>query len=197
MRASDRESSLKPADPDLELRKFEDMITELKVRYEQYFMGTVVHPPDKLHFDTVRCMRTLRTIPFMKPAHRYLLRSLENRYKSYNDYWRRVLREKEEGTYHKDLFKANMRARVAAEDVKMLAQRTGAPKALVDLFTSYKDALGQLGKDAKDLNFDKFHATLVAQAKAVKEAHGVKKVTFAVVVRNNKVTLQVKPKSEE
>jgi hypothetical protein len=193
---SGNNSSNKTQNAEEELRKFEDMISELKIRYEQYFMGTVVQPPDKLHQDTVRKMRTIRGIPFLRPSQRYLLRTLEYRYKSYNDYWKRVLREKEEGKYHKDIFKAEMRARYAAEDLKAL-ERAGAPKAIVDLFSNYRDALEQSGKNTKNLTFDSFQKILVKRAQAVKEQLGVKKVSMAVVVKNGKVTLQVKPKQEQ
>ena len=99
----------------MELAKLDAMIDELKVVFEQYFLGLTPYAPDKLHNQVKRQIRTLRRAPFKNSQMGYQLRTLEGRYNTLNTYWARVLREREAGTYHRDVFKANLRERLALE----------------------------------------------------------------------------------
>ena len=121
-----------------ELSKLEEMLGELKVLYEQYFLGVSPLPPDKLHTKVKMAFRAMRRAAFKSSEISYRLRALQTRYQTLNTYWQRVLREREAGTYSRDVFKANIRERAALEE--SFAQTAGgmAEKGLKSLFEAYR-----------------------------------------------------------
>jgi hypothetical protein len=181
-----------------ELDRLESMIQDLKVSYEQYFMGIMMIAPDHLHKGVKTKIRDLRKAPFKKSTDTFRLRTLEQRYQLFNNYWTRVLREKEEGTYHKDIFKAELRTKHAMVDSLAEGIKGAVQKGMVDLFKTYKTALERQspGRDTQELNFDKFQKQIIQRAKAFRKQHGEekKKLTFKVVIKNGKVTVQAKAK---
>ncbi len=178
------------ADLVLELDSLEKLIVSLKVEYEQYFSGAVTLAPEKLHADVRRNIRFLLKAPFKNSAMSYRLKGLERRYHTLNTYWQRVLKQREEGTYHKDVFRANLRERVRQEDENSKTQKGAAERGMHALFDSYKGALEKETGKKQNLDFDSFKKTLLARAKDFKDKHPGKKVSFKVVVRDGKVNLR-------
>lgn len=178
-----------------ELDRFAEAIQELKVNYEQYFSG--IHPlaPDKLHQNIKRQIRALRKAPFKNSALSYKLRMLEQRYNTYNTYWQRVLREREDGTYFKDVFKANMREAAIAEEQRSGTRAGMAEKGVRSLFEAYKQALEKTGGKPQNLDFGSFKDNLLKRAKDFQNKNSGKSLSFKVVVKNGKVSLQAKLKN--
>jgi hypothetical protein len=174
-----------------ELMEFEAMISELKIQYEQFFLGVQPIQPEKLHKDVQQRLRKLFTLPFKSSAMTYQLKTLENRYSTYNSYWQRVLREKEEGTYSKDIFKLELREKHAKEDLAATTSSAKADKHIKDLFLSYKDTLEKVSGRAQNIQFNDFHKIVLEKAKAIRNIHGQEgqKLSFKVVVKNGKVSL--------
>ncbi len=179
---------------DLELDRLEIRIEELRVQYEQYFVDIVPHPPDKLHNEIKKFIRHLLKAPFKNSASRFRLRTLIQRFQTYCTYWERVNKQREEGTYIKDVFKADLREQLQAQ----LAQETGeagaALKGLRQLFSTYQDALRKNGNGKADVNFDSFKKSLMKQAKALKEKHGNQKLQYKVMVKDGKVVIRASVK---
>lgn len=175
-----------------EIDKLEEQLEDLRIRYEQYFAGVIPIAPEPLQNLIKNKLRNLQKAPFRTSQINFRLRGVESKYNSYNCYWRRVMREKESGTYCKDVFKANLRARIAAEEAKQNGSG-GADKAMRQLFDTYKNALERVGSTKGDsLSFEAFRKSLIQRAKTLKEQHGVKKISFAVTVKDGKVSVQVK-----
>ena len=177
-----------------ELRRFEAMLEELKVTFEQHFMGILPLPPDKDHEDVKKLLRKLRRAPFRNSQMKYQLRSLESRYNIYNTYWQRVLREREAGTYVKDVFKAELRARLAEEEARAQTALGAADRQMRELFESYRLALERQTGRRPDLDYKSFRTSLVKRAKELKGKTGGKRLSFAVAVKDGKVVLQAKAK---
>ena len=179
---------------DIELDRLETKISELRVLYEQHFVEILPLPPDKLHKEVVRSIRILLKAPFKNSQTRFRLRVLVQRFQTYATYWERVQKQKEDGTYSKDLFKAEMREKML-EDAK--AEQTAgraAEKGLKQLFNSYEAALRKTGNDTAKLNFDSFKSSLMKQAKQLKEKTGVQKLHYKVIVKGNKVVVKASGK---
>lgn len=173
-----------------ELDKLELMLGELKVQFEQYFMGVRALPPDQLHKEVKVLIRKLMKSPFKNSSHKFKLRNLESRYHSFNSYWERVNRQREDGTYTRDIFKAELREKLAFDEAKAATPVGQASKAMTDLFNSYKEALvKQSGREQK-LDFERFQKNLLDRAKELKAQHGVKKVSFKIKVKDGKVSVQ-------
>ena len=110
------------------LDRLENDLNDLKVRFEQYFTGAMPLPPDKQHADLKRFLRQLRKAPFKNSALGYRLRTLEQRYNTFNTYWQRVVGALDSGTEVRVVFKACVRSRVGEADnheqtAKVISQR--------------------------------------------------------------------------
>lgn len=179
-----------------ELDRLDQMLEELKVQYEQHFSGILPLAPDKLHNEVKRQRRLLLKAPFKNSEMKYRYKSLDHRYNTYRSYWERVNREREAGTYQRDVFKANLRERMALEEAQAQTAEGKAQGHLAGLFKSYQDALEKSAGRKINVDFDAFKKMVVQRAKEFKEKNGAKKLTFKVVIKEGKVSIQAKAKEK-
>jgi len=92
------------------------VLDRTKTLYEQYFLGIQKQPPAVLHAEIERRLRDLAQLQIRNTGLRYRLATLQQKFGSYNAYWRRTLRQIENGTYIRNLSKIGREA-----------VRTGAP----------------------------------------------------------------------
>jgi hypothetical protein len=185
-----REKANEKLDLRAELDRLDAMIADLKKQYEMYFTGLLPLAPEKPHAEVKRKIRELLKAPFKTPAFSFRLKTLEGRYSTFNTYWQRTLKQREEGTYSKDVFKANIREKQAAEDTKAETAVGKAEKSMNALFESYKDALEKTTGKKQNLDYQAFQKSLIERAREFKASHADKKVGFKVVMKDGKVTIQ-------
>lgn len=176
----------------VELDRIEEALNHLKMTYEQYFSGLLPFAPEKEHAELKASIRRLRKAPFKSSALNFRLRTLESRFQTFNSYWQRILREREEGTYSRDVFKANLHEREAREAAHQRTKEGKASAQMKELFHAYKDALERQTGKAHNLDFKLFHENLVHSARELKKQVPGKKVTFSVVVQDGKVKLKAR-----
>ena len=181
-------------DIDRDLDQLEAKIAELRIQYEQYFVDVLPQPPDQLHAEVVRSIKSLLKAPFKNSATRFRLRTLIQRYQTYNTYWEKVKKQREEGTYFRDIFKAEMREKMTEEDAKYNSSNSTADRGMRQLFDSYQAALNKVGTATNQLNFDTFKKSLIGKAKELKQVHGVNKLSYKIVVKDGKVTVKAEAK---
>ncbi len=92
------------------LEVLEKALDRLKVLYEQYFLGIQKQAPSQLHTDAERRLRDLTQLQIRNTALRYRLATVTQKFGSYNQYWRRTLREIEQGRYVRNLAKLRRQA---------------------------------------------------------------------------------------
>ena len=114
-------------------------LEELKVKYEMYFLGVEKREPNKWREELKKKVLRIKEAFTRNAALRFRLQSLHARVLSYERMWLRSVREKEEGTYHRDVFKAKLHQEVrarkdreerevrAAEEIAALAAGTPVP----------------------------------------------------------------------
>ncbi|HET9623562.1 MAG TPA: hypothetical protein VFP84_19455, partial [Kofleriaceae bacterium] len=85
-------------------------LDRVKVLYEQYFLGIQKQPPTFLHTDIERKIRDIMQLQVRNTALRYRFATLQQKFGSYNSYWRRTLRQIENGTYARNLSKVGRQA---------------------------------------------------------------------------------------
>ncbi|HEU4733944.1 MAG TPA: hypothetical protein VFT22_38900, partial [Kofleriaceae bacterium] len=91
-------------------------LDRVKVLYEQYFLGIQKQPPTYLHTELERKIREIAQLQVRNTALRYRFATLQQKFGSYNSYWRRTLRQIENGTYTRSLSKIGRQAaRTGAE----------------------------------------------------------------------------------
>ncbi len=174
----------------LELDNLEAMIADLKIQYEQYFTGILPLAPEKEFARTKRKIYELIKAPFKNQAISFRLKTLEGRFSTFNTYWQRTLKQREDGTYSKDVFKANLREKIAAQEARAESKVGKAEKSMNALFDSYKSALEKTTGKKQELDYSSFQKSLIERAKEFKEKHKDKKVSFKVVMKDGKVTIQ-------
>lgn len=92
-------------------------LDRVKVLYEQYFLGIQKQPPTYLHTDVERKVRDLMQLQVRNTALRYRFATLQQKFGSYNAYWRRTLRQIENGTYTRNLSKVGRQAAKTGAEV--------------------------------------------------------------------------------
>ncbi len=89
---------------DLELR-----LDRLRASYEAYFMGYEKLEPGVQRKEVDRRLNVLRKENFRNTAIRFRLNVLFQKYSTYQNYWQRICRQIEEGTYKRHVAKARAR----------------------------------------------------------------------------------------
>jgi hypothetical protein len=92
-------------------------LDRVKVLYEQFFLGIQKQPPTHIHTDVERKLRELQQMQIRNTALRYRFATIQQKFGSYNNYWRRTLRQIESGTYHRNLAKIGRQAAQTGEDI--------------------------------------------------------------------------------
>lgn len=91
---------------DIALDELENRLDRLRSLYEQYFLGIEKIEPSIARKDVDRRFWVLRRTQIRNTARRFRLQVLVQRYNTFQQYWARICREIENGTYHRHLLKA-------------------------------------------------------------------------------------------
>lgn len=105
---------MKPREFDSRLSDLESEIAKLRAIYEQYFQGIERRPPVRLRERLDRQVRQLRRESPNNTALRFRYQTIFQRWITFTQYWDRISRRIEEGTYARDIRRAQRR-RAAAE----------------------------------------------------------------------------------
>lgn len=92
-----------------ECGRLEAEVEELKVKYEMYFLGVELREPNRLRDDLKKKVLRIKEKFTRNTGLRFRIQTLYARFLSYERLWQRSAREREEGTYRRDLAKARRR----------------------------------------------------------------------------------------
>src|SRR6185295_3768169 len=92
-----------------ELEDLETRIERLRALYEQYFMGIEKLEPQIPRKEVDRRIHLLRKEQIRNTALRFKFQMLIQRYNTLQQYWARITREIENGTYRRDVMRAAAR----------------------------------------------------------------------------------------
>jgi hypothetical protein len=80
-------------------------VEKLKILYEQFFMGFEKREPRALKKQIKNELRIMKEHPPNNTASKFLLSRIDTKFKTYEQYWNRILREIEDGIYKRQLKK--------------------------------------------------------------------------------------------
>ncbi|HSK01326.1 MAG TPA: MXAN_5187 C-terminal domain-containing protein [Kofleriaceae bacterium] len=125
-------------------------LDRLKTLYEQYFLGIQKQAPAFVHNDVERKLRDLTQMNIRATRLRYRLATLQQKFGSYNAYWRRTLRQIENGTYARNLAKIGREAARTGSEIpeEILA---AMPKRMREQVLRDRDAAIALAKRRQQL----------------------------------------------
>ncbi len=111
--------SAQPEAVDVEelLDYIDSTMERLKTLYEQYFLGMQKQAPSHLHTDVERRIRDILQIQIRNTGLKYRFATLQQKFGSYNSYWRRTLRQIEQGTYIRQLARLTRKAAQSGEEI--------------------------------------------------------------------------------
>lgn len=194
-----------------QIQLLEGKLAVLKVEYDKYFSGVEKIEPVKLKEEIKRIVRRLSTLYINNTAIRFRKDNAIAQFNSYNQYWNRILRQIEDGTYVRDVFKADYRDRAkmgadrndpaAAQknkaSVTETAQPAGSePRDFEDIFQNLITTKKKLGESTANIKFDVLSSNLKKQSDAIKRKFKVSHVDFIVEEKDGKATIKALPKKE-
>lgn len=148
------------------LDELESRLDRLRSLYEQYFLGIEKIEPAVARKDVDRRFWMLRRVQIRNTARRWRLQVLIQRYNTFQQYWTRICREIENGTYVRHLLKA--KKNLGAEPKTWAAKKRmgllrkdrprdaadagpeGASEASVDASAQLDGGIGTLGDSDSD-----------------------------------------------
>jgi hypothetical protein len=115
---------------DIALEELETRLERLRALYEQYFLGFEKIEPAVARKDVDRRIYVLRREKIRNTGKRFKLQTIIQRYNTFQQYWQRICREIENGTYKRHLLRAE---RVMGVDQLLtIASRRRFGKAAAD-----------------------------------------------------------------
>jgi hypothetical protein len=182
---------------DEDLQVLETKLKQLKLDYEQYFLGTRPREPAQGRSEVQKLFTIYSNTPIQNTALRFRFNSLAARYFALRRQWDLVLRQIEEGSYSRHVFKADLhdRARPAKAPA---AAAPATPNAVAapdfqDVYKDYLAACRSTGEDTKSLTQERMDKVLKGQADAIRKQYGCEEVKFRVVVEGGKARLKATP----
>lgn len=106
---------------DTQLEDLETRVERLRSLYEQYFLGIEKIPPQVAQKDVDRRIHILRREQIRNTARRFKLQTIIQRYNTFQQYWMRIMREIENGTYRRHVLRAERT--VGVTDLLTAAER--------------------------------------------------------------------------
>ncbi len=173
----------------------ENKLLQLKVDYDQYFLGSRPREPVMLRGEVQKLIAMYSNQAIQNTALRFKFGSICSRYQAYKRQWTEVLRQIEAGTYSRHRFKAELHERERHADP---IPDAAAPKASAAaapagdaLFRAYVEACRSCGQDVKGLTPAKLEGILAKQREQLRSRFGDgAAVTFRVAIEDGKAKLK-------
>lgn len=200
-----------------QLDALERRIHLLKVEYDKYFMGILKKSPAKEYDELTTLIRNMGKVTIRNTAHNFRYQTLKARFLTYDQYWQRILKQIEDGTFKRDQFRYSLKEKESealkrqseerkAEDAKKLAEEQkreekarevrdtiADQKRLQGLFNEFVAARKQCNERVDNVQFDKMVEFMQQQTNQIKQKYQAKAVEFQVVVDGGKTKLKAVP----
>jgi hypothetical protein len=221
------ESKKTIADAETTLDECDALLSELevlRVAYERYFLGQERMPPAAAHDTFKRRLATLRNGFVRQTAVKFRVQMLQSKYLTYERLWTRTLQEIESGTYRRDVYKAQRRAKkkdsvptdetppetrtvssVTIPGIPAASQPPSPPvpagndaslseSKLRAVYDAYVRAKRTCNEDVSKLSYESLASTLRKQAPGLLKQHNAQSLDFKVVIKDGKAVLRAVPK---
>ncbi|MFQ5329993.1 MAG: MXAN_5187 C-terminal domain-containing protein [Thermodesulfobacteriota bacterium] len=170
-------------------------LNNLQTEYEQYFLRIIKQEPLALRGEVERLIRACNSHPIHNTATKFKLNTISARYQTHKNYWTRIMRSIEDGTYHRDVFKLNL----SNPQLPPLVQGTNVtPKVkkgsrLKTLYDEYIETRVRCREVVRGITFEKLKYVILQEAERAKERYGCNSVSYKVSVRDGKAKIVIVP----
>lgn len=199
-----------------QLDGLERKIQLLKVEYDKYFMGIIKRPPSKEREEIEVFLRNFGRATIRNTAINFRFQGLKARFLTFDQYWQRILKQIEEGTFKRDQFRYSLKqkedelTRQQEEANKLEEQRLAEEKRKEEARRAARDTvedrdrLGLLFKEfiqrrqecrerTDNVQYDKMVDFMKQQTDALKQKYSCRAVEFQVVIDGGKTKLKAVP----
>lgn len=111
-----------------ETGKLEEELEALKARYEMYFLGVERREPARWREEVKKRVMRIKDAFTRNSGLKFRIQSLHARFISYERLWMRSAREKEAGTYRRDVLRARAHGKVREPEAAPPPAASAAPK---------------------------------------------------------------------
>lgn len=171
-------------------------LKQLRLEYEQYFMGGRKREPQLLRGEVQKIISYYANVPIRNTGHRFKFNNLRARFFSFRRHWDDTQRKIEDGRYDKHRFQAELhdRERGLGDAPEAPAAGARAPDGELDrLFRAWVEARDATGQGSAGLSRERLAGQLEQQAATLRQRFGVAEVRFRVVVENGRAKLKATP----
>ncbi len=168
----------------------DEAVKQLRISYERYFTGQERIEPKKEREAVKKELRRLLADDNKNTARRYRLQSLQATIITYEQYWNRLCRQIEEGTFLRDKKRAE----------RLLATRDEAPapptrehdetRRVYEDFVKLRQSLG----DQSQVPYEAFADSLAKQAELARTRLRCQEVVFKAAIKDGRVVLKARPR---
>jgi len=200
-------------DVNIEITRLENMIENLKKKYELFFFGLEKTPPSAERNQIESKIRELLNAFITNTGQRYRLQSVIGKYNSYQRYWDRILQQIEDGTYQRELLKRQIRQKEFARETYKKNEtyvigediNDNSPKDTIrvdkglsddyvkDLYNSYIQVKQTLGEPVGNISIEGFKKSLEKQLPSIKEKYKTDSIEFKISIKGGKATIKAIP----
>jgi hypothetical protein len=139
---------VEPAEIDIALEELEQRLERLRSLYEQYFLGIEKVEPSIARKDVERRFWLLRRTKLRNTARRFRMQLLVQRYNTFQQYWMRICRQIEAGTYIRHVLRAEKKFGSEAVTIKARRREAAMAKARELAAAARKPSQAEMGASA-------------------------------------------------
>lgn len=177
-----------------DLDQFEQLLGELIIKYEQYFLGIEKREPLRLFGQVERLSQRFLSGGITNSMQRFRYNCLVARFTTYRQYWNRIVRLIEEGKYSRDRFKMKIHER---DKILEPAPQTEPEKPVEQesdrIFQQYLAARTVCHLPTEGISPEMIAAAIEKQRPLIMARYHCKGVEFRVVIEEGKPKIKARP----
>ena len=178
---------------------FEQRLSDLIIKYEQYFLGLEKREPLRLLGEVEGLSRKYQGFQIINTMTKFKFNAAIARLNSYKQYWTRINRQIEEGKYSRDRFKMEMHQKDKAATPGKTAEDAAKEKHAISpeaemVFRSYLEARKACHLPADNITPEMIAAAIEKQKPLIINKFHCKGVEFKVVIEQGMPKIKARPK---
>ena len=173
-----------------ELHELDRQLKQLKLDYEQYFLGNRPREPRPLRDDLYKQVQRLLGIPIRNTALRFRFNSTNARFQALRRQWDNTLRQIECGTYERHVFKANLRERKPTPEIRPPGA-TVSRSEIDSLFEDYRAAAARCGQEIQGVTREALKRAVDRQGDVARQQLRCSELDFHIAIDAGRVKIKV------
>jgi hypothetical protein len=177
-----------------DLDQFEQLLRELIIKYEQYFLGIEKREPLRLFSQVERLSQRFLSGGISNAMQRFRYNCLVARFTTYRQYWSRIVRLIEEGKYSRDRFKMKIHERDKnLEPAPQTEPEKPVEREIDRVYQQYLEARSACSLPTEGISPEMIAAAIDKQRPLIMERYHCTGVEFRVVIEDGKPKIKARP----